>query len=67
MAEKTLTPNGAPTVSSGDGDATQGVTIAPRVDLLEKDDELILLADMPGVKPEDVDIRFENEIGRAHV
>ena len=30
------------------------------VDILETADELLLLADMPGVKPGDVDVRFEN-------
>jgi HSP20 family protein len=38
---------------------TRTVTVAPRVDVLETEDEFLLLADMPGVKPEDVDIRFE--------
>jgi HSP20 family protein len=33
---------------------------APRFDIWETDDELTLCGDMPGVKPEDVDIRFEN-------
>lgn len=32
----------------------------PRVDLVELEDAFILYADMPGVKPEDLDIRFEN-------
>jgi HSP20 family protein len=41
-------------------EAPQGVTVQPRVDILENDDELLLLVDLPGVKPEDVDIRFEN-------
>lgn len=59
MTEKTIQTNGNPGV--GDGEAARnGVTVAPRVDLLEKDDELLLLADMPGVKPDEVDIRFEN-------
>lgn len=31
----------------------------PRVDIVENDDELVLLADVPGVKPDDMDIRFE--------
>jgi HSP20 family protein len=35
----------------------------PRVDILENDDELTILADVPGVAPEDLDIRFEkNEL-----
>jgi HSP20 family protein len=32
----------------------------PNVDILETADELRLLADMPGVKPESIDVRFEN-------
>ena len=32
----------------------------PNVDILERTDELIVLADMPGVKADDVDIQFEN-------
>jgi len=41
-------------------ETARGVTVMPRVDILETDDELMLLADLPGVKPEDVDVRFEN-------
>src|SRR6185369_16466371 len=32
----------------------------PRFDIWETDDEVTLCGDMPGVKPDDVDIRFEN-------
>ena len=32
----------------------------PRVDILERPDELVVLADMPGVAAEDVDIHYEN-------
>jgi len=46
----------APADSEGQG---QAVTVAPRVDVLELEDSVLVLADMPGVKPEDVDIRFE--------
>jgi HSP20 family protein len=35
-------------------------TIAPRIDVLESDDAVIVHADMPGVNPADVDVRFEN-------
>jgi len=37
-----------------------GTTYSPRVDIVEAGDELILYADLPGVAPEDLDIRFEN-------
>jgi HSP20 family protein len=36
------------------------VNYSPRVDILETADELVLYADLPGVRPEDLDIRFEN-------
>ena len=41
-------------------EVTRGVTYTPRVDILETEEELLLLADLPGVKEGDVDIRFEN-------
>jgi len=37
-----------------------GVTYTPRIDILEKDEELTLYGDVPGVAPDDVDIQFEN-------
>jgi HSP20 family protein len=36
-----------------------GVYFTPRVDILETDKELTLYADMPGVRPEDIDLRYE--------
>ncbi len=36
-----------------------GRTYVPSVDILERDDKLLLLADMPGVKADDLDIRYE--------
>ncbi len=61
MSERTLQPAAATNGAVANAEAAErAVTIAPRVDLLEKEDELLLLADMPGVRPEDVDVRFEN-------
>ncbi len=58
MAENTLQPsNGSEVATTGEN---HGVTITPRVDILEKDEELLLMADLPGVKADDVDIRYEN-------
>jgi HSP20 family protein len=37
-----------------------GLTYSPRFDIWETEDELVLSGDMPGVLPEDLDIRFEN-------
>lgn len=33
---------------------------APSVDIQEKDDQFIINADIPGVKPEEVEVRMEN-------
>jgi HSP20 family protein len=38
---------------------TNDVTLTPRVDIVETDEELLLYVDLPGVLPQDVDIRFE--------
>ena len=37
-----------------------GRAYSPLVDILERKDEILVLADMPGVEGGDVDIRFEN-------
>jgi len=49
----------APRAAAGADDA-RAATLTPRVDVLETENELLLLADMPGVEPANVDIRFEN-------
>jgi HSP20 family protein len=36
-----------------------GFYFTPRVDIFESDNELTLLADLPGVRSEDVDLRYE--------
>lgn len=37
----------------------RAVTVGPRVDVLETEHEFLVLADFPGVKPADVDVRYE--------
>lgn len=37
-----------------------GVTYTPRCDILETDDELVVYADLPGVRTDDVNVRLEN-------
>jgi HSP20 family protein len=37
-----------------------GVYFTPRVDIFENDKELTLFAEVPGVRPEDVNLRYEN-------
>src|SRR5581483_8906017 len=39
---------------------TRQTAFVPRFDIWEGSDELILFGDLPGVTPETVDIRFEN-------
>jgi HSP20 family protein len=39
---------------------SSAVTYTPRCDILETADELTVYADLPGVQPGDVDVRFEN-------
>jgi HSP20 family protein len=36
-----------------------GVQFVPRVDIYETEQELTLYAEVPGVRPEDVDLRYE--------
>ncbi len=43
-----------------DGRQAEVVTYTPRVDILETDDALVLYADLPGVRPEDLDVQYEN-------
>src|SRR5262249_26567244 len=45
---------------AGNGAHQADVTLTPRVDIIETEDELQLFVDLPGVLPEDVDVRFEN-------
>ena len=37
----------------------RATAVSPRVDILETAHEFLVLADVPGLKPDDVDIRFE--------
>ncbi len=37
-----------------------GVYFTPRVDIFENDKELTLFAEVPGVRPEEVSLRYEN-------
>jgi len=41
-------------------EVTRGLAFTPRVDVFEMETELLLFADLPGVKPDDVEMRFEN-------
>ncbi len=36
-------------------------TVTPRVDIFEADDKLVLECDLPGVAPDGLEVRFENQ------
>jgi HSP20 family protein len=56
MADTSVKDREFPAQENGEA----AVVARPRVDIVETEQELILLADLPGVRPTDVDVRFEN-------
>jgi HSP20 family protein len=46
----------------GDEDWALGGSWAPAVDIYEKDGNIVLKAELPGLDPKDVDVRVENNI-----
>jgi HSP20 family protein len=42
--------------------ARSGWTFVPCVDIIEKKDELLLVADLPGAKPEAIDVNYERGV-----
>jgi HSP20 family protein len=48
----------AVTHANGPESTRGGIYYTPRVDICESDEELVLTCDMPGVRPEDIDLRF---------
>jgi len=40
----------------------EGPRYVPQVDILEDEEELVVLADLPGAEPKDVDIQFEDGV-----
>jgi HSP20 family molecular chaperone IbpA len=59
---------GAPTAGAAERTRTRPL-YAPRTDIFETDDGLVLIADMPGVSPDSVDVTLERQLltirGRA--
>ncbi|MBL8793193.1 MAG: Hsp20/alpha crystallin family protein [Planctomycetia bacterium] len=58
MNSETTKQNGN-AVANRPTETTRTTTFTPRVDIVEQADELLLFADLPGVKPEDLNLRFE--------
>jgi HSP20 family protein len=59
MAENTMQSTKGQTEATVAERTRGGKYFAPRVDIYETEDELVVLADMPGVRSEDVDLRYE--------
>src|SRR5436189_6174852 len=60
MTENTVTTAQRPAEAFGAESTRNGNYFTPRVDIFETEDKLLLYADMPGVKSEDIDLRYEN-------
>lgn len=59
MAQSTLERRN-PQEAAQVGAPAMGRAYSPPVDILERQNEILVLADMPGVDGGDVDVRFEN-------
>jgi HSP20 family protein len=60
MAERTTTPAGERTEVAHPQPTRGGAQFTPRVDIVETDRELTLFAELPGVGPDHVELRYEN-------
>lgn len=60
MAAESTLETTEPKAEGGLEQTRDGRYYRPNVDILELPEELLLLADMPGVKPGEIDIRFED-------
>src|SRR5262249_33359356 len=58
MPELSMIPKGASQPAAPE-QTRGGIYFTPRVDIVETDKELTLYADLPGVRPDDVDLRYE--------
>ena len=61
MSEVTLQNRDAAPVA-----ARPNLSFTPRFDLQETDSEYLLVGDLPGVEPQDLDIRFEKQELQIH-
>jgi HSP20 family protein len=62
MLEATIQNRGA----GADTSSRPSVNFTPRFDLWENDSEFVLVGDLPGVEPHDLEIQFENQELRIH-
>lgn len=69
MAQE-MTAQGGREVTRGDTDSSRmAMTFMPAVDIFEQGDVTVILADMPGVAPDDMDVTLERQVLtlRGHV
>lgn len=63
MAEKTVAASAAqPGALAPEGTRAHEWYVTPAVDIYETPDELVVLADLPGVSGESVDVRIDNNL-----
>jgi len=60
MTKNTVAPVKNHTENRSAESTRNGAYFSPRVDIVESEKELLLYADMPGVRSEDIDLRYEN-------
>ncbi|MFD2740565.1 Hsp20/alpha crystallin family protein [Sulfitobacter aestuarii] len=62
MAQE-LTPQGSREMKdSGRANGSDGMSFSPAVDIFEKGGTTVILADMPGVAAEDIDVTLERQV-----
>jgi len=71
MAEKTIaTPENQSRTSTTEGTRNREQYITPPVDIYETPEELVVMADLPGVTKDDLEVRVDNNLltirGRPH-
>lgn len=59
MSEMTMKATNATQQRENRPMVNRRAALTPRVDVLEQADKLVLFVDLPGVKPEDVELHFE--------
>ena len=62
MAEKTVATHREQTPASRERTRSQESFVAPPVDIYETQDGLFVMADLPGVGKDDLDIKVENNV-----
>lgn len=60
MERKNSNENVQKTQSRNVEQASEKPTVAPMVDIFENENEYLVIADVPGIRTDDIDIRYEN-------